>query len=149
MTQETTDERRTRSSRLRSWSGETAGITKGWLALSVILGWVFLASALFAAVRTIQLDNQVAVDRVRASVEQQVRTCEATNAVRAETRIVSLSAVDEDRRIWTSIDLLLDGGIPEPTRTLIDESLIAREQRINDTYVQRDCSEIQTEVANS
>lgn len=142
-TQNTTDESELPIRvKIRRWSGEKAGITKGWLLLSVLLGWVFLGCAIFAAVRTVQLDNRVTEERLAANLASQVESCMNGNVTRAEARLVAVADVEEDRRIWLAIDEVLDDGLPPQLGALVFESLVDRESQIEETYVLRDCSTI-------
>lgn len=124
------------------WLAVPARVTRGWLLASVLLGFVFLGCAIYAAVQTIQLDNRVTQERVASSIAQQIVTCELTNDRRAEAKIVAEADVVEDRKLWLSIDALFDDGIPEPARTTIFSGLDSRQVKIETTYDPVDCSAI-------
>lgn len=127
-----------------TWMKTPANITRGWLLLSVGFGFVFLGCAIFAAVQTVRLDNRVTRDQIADSVQNAITACEATNARRAEARIIAeesaeadrvarlsdLAAVRGERDIWRSIDDFLEDGIPEPIRSTIFNGLDEREDGV-------------------
>lgn len=170
---ELTEERRAnRRLRIKAWLAVPASVTRGWLLLSVAIGFVFLGCAIYAAVQTVKLDNRVTQQQIAESVASQVTTCVTTNERRAEAKQVAdeslaadqssldrdLEALHNDEANWEAIDGLFEGGIPEPARATIfaglavrantltsqQKALDSRQSRINSAYEPVDCKLIAT-----
>lgn len=137
--------------RLRDWARDAwirsagpAHISYRWLLASVLLGFVFLGCAIWAAVETVQLDNRVTQQQVADSIASQIATCEITNERRAEAKVVASDAIEADQASldrdeaalhndednWMAIDDLFETGIPEPARGIIFQGLEARQETI-------------------
>ena len=157
MTQSTTDgEAPPIRDRVREWIAAPIQVTRGWLLLSVLIGWAFVSIAIFSAVQTIRLDNRVTTDGIASAVAQQVASCSDANTRRLEAKDVALAAleadingIDFDETVWDGVDNALPEGLPEPLRTLVYEGLAARRQdmqkqrdRIELTYTAVDCSSL-------
>ena len=145
--------------KIKSWMAVPANVTRGWLLLSVALGFVFLGCAIYAAVQTIKLDNRVTREEIAQTVAQQVTTCLSTNHRREEASEVANADIDadeeaiaNDRANWDAISELFDGdAIPEPARTTIyagldarQAKIVARRAKVEATYTPTDCSVIGT-----
>jgi hypothetical protein len=124
----------------RVWIATPANVTRGWLLFSTLVGFIFVACAIYAAVQTAELDNRVTRERVEEAVAQQVQSCLETNQRRAEAREIALADVEADDQIWRAVDDAIDGGLPEPLRSIVFDGFDLRRSKIETTYVDTDCT---------
>jgi hypothetical protein len=148
--------------RIKRWLAVPANVTRGWLLLSVALGFLFLGCAIYAAVQTVKLDNRVTQEQVAEAIGQQVTTCVNTNVRRMESAEVAnldidadQEALSNDRENWDAIGQLFDDGIPEPVRSTIYTGLEERQAKIEvrrvkvaTTYAPSDCSLIDEVISS-
>lgn len=128
-----------RLAKARAWINTPASVTRGWLLLSTLIGFVFVGCAIYAAVTSVRVDNRVTREESRRSASAQVETCMSTNERRREARNIAAADVAEDRRIWESIDDLFPTGLPEPARSIVFDGLDSRTLLIAATYQPVDC----------
>lgn len=114
-----------RIARFNRWRRTPATVTKGYLAFkdTIVLGFVIVI--VFAGVTTVRTLRR--------------EDCQDANRQRANAADVAHSDVDSDRKIWEAIDKLIEDGIPEPTRTVIFNELLARKVKIESTYAAQPC----------
>lgn len=114
-----------RLERFNRWRKSPATVTRGYLAFRDLILLGFVIAIVMAGVTT--------VDSLRED------DCEAENLRRTNTATVAMADVTSDRNIWLAIDDLIEGGIPEPARTIIFEELDAREDLITVSYAAQPC----------
>lgn len=114
-----------RISRFNRWRKSSATVTKGYLAFRDVIVLGFVGAIVIAGVTTVNALRR--------------EDCQRANGQRANAADVAHSDVDSDRKIWEAIDKLVPNGIPEPTRTIIFNELLAREVKIESTYAAQPC----------
>lgn len=110
--------------RFRRWMASPTTVTKGYLVFRDIVVLGFVGAIVIAGVTTVNALRR--------------EDCERANETRSNAAVIAEADVASDRRIWNAIDLLVE-GIPEPTRTVIFEELVAREEKIVSTYAEQPC----------
>lgn len=143
-----------RIQKTREWGGETTVVTRGWLALSVVLGFVFLGCAMYAAVQTVHLDNRITQEKFQTTIENQVAACQVANERRLESKVVALGHVEQDqaalandRTNWESLVQVYD--IPPDILAIVTKGLEDRQvlidaqlDRITKTYTINNCNKV-------
>lgn len=137
-------------------SAQPANVTYRWIFASMIVGFSFVAVAIFAAVTAVSTDNKLTRDQSARILAQQYAGCLTTNERRAEAKEIAegdvkndQDSLDSDRANWDAIDALFPDGFPEPAWTTIQAGLDEREaniksqrDRIEKTYGPSDCSKL-------
>lgn len=114
-----------RMARFNRWRKTPATVTKGFLAFRDAVALGFVAAIVVAGTTTVNALRR--------------EDCLHANDTRINAASIATADVTSDREIWEAIDVLVE-GIPEPTRTVIFNELIARQSLIESTYAERSCS---------
>lgn len=155
------EESSTHWSHLKMWRKGPAAVTREWLVYSAVIGFAFVAIAIYAAVSTARLDNRVTAESLAQSNAQQVAACVASNGTRADAATIATAGVKSDldaiageRKVWATIDEAFPDGLPEQIKASLDlsfsvreASLTARQKLIDVTYMPRDCDELARSLA--
>lgn len=152
----TTERKRITPAEVWRRSAAPANISYRWIFASMIVGFSFVAVAIFSAYTAITTDSRVSRDQSARALAQQYAACLTTNDRRDEAKEIAegdvandQATLDSDRASWDAIDALFPDGFPEPAWTTIQTGLDTRQanitaqvSKIAKTYEHTDCQKL-------